>query len=623
MRFPERPKVKLPVLALAALSLLIGPALADPAQNGPWQTGLSLIGPAKYAAGYTHFDYVDPKAPKGGLVRLNSIGGFDTFNPILPQGEMADGLGLVYESLMTTALDDSQSAYGQIADAVAFPPDISSATYRIDPKAKWQDGTPVTPADVMWSFNELIKLNPNRQQYYQDVSKVAVTAPDQVTFFFSSTNNRELPVILGQLLVLPEHWWEAKDAAGKQRDIGASTLELPMGSGPYKMQSFSAGSSISYQRDPNYWAQNQPVGLGQNNFDEIRFEYFRDPDVAFEGFKGDQFDWWSENRAKRWATGYDFPAVQQKRVVQELFPQSYANMGLMVGFEPNLRLDKFKDPRVRHALLEAFDFESLNKTLFYGQYERINSYFFGLPFAAKGLPQGEELSILESVKDKVPPEVFTTPYENPVAGDPTKLRANLRTALELFGEAGYKLDGNRLVDAQGQQLGFEILLNGPTIEPVATAFQTNLKAIGIDVTIRTVDSAEYINRIRSRDFDMVYASWAQSLSPGNEQYFFFGSKAAADPDTSNYGGISDPGVDALINRVVFAKNRDELTAAASALDRVLLANYFVIPTYTLREERVARWDRFGHPATLPAYSTGFPTIWWYDEAKAEKTGKAQ
>ena len=611
--------MKLPVLALAlALSLGAAPAFADPAQNGPWLTALSLTNPdAKPLA--EHWDYVNPNAPKGGLARLNSIGGFDTFNPILPQGEPADGLGLVYQTLMTASFSDSNSSYPLIANAVAYPPDISSATFRIDPNAKWQDGTPVTPQDVVWSFQQEMKLNPNLQQYYQDVSKADVTASDQVTFTFSTKNNRELPVILGQLIVLPQHWWESKDASGKRRDIGASTLELPMGSGPYKLASFSAGSSISFKRDPSYWAASLPTEIGENNFDEVRYEYFRDPDVAFEGFKGDQFDWWSENRAKRWATSYDFPAVTDKRVVQELYPQTYADAGVMVGFIPNLRLDKFKDVRVRHALLYAFDFESLNKTIFYGQYERINSYFYGLPFASSGLPQGAELDDLNAVKDKIPPEVFTTPYTNPVAGDPTKLRANLSQALDLLTAAGYKLDGSRLVDASGKQLSFEILLNGPTIEPVATAFQTNLKSIGIDVSIREVDSAEYINRLRSRDFEVIYSGWSQSLSPGNEQNFFFGSKAAADPSTSNYGGIADPGIDALINQVVFAKDRDALMAATHALDRTLLAGYYIVPSYTLRKDRIAHWDRFSHPDTLPLYSIGFPEIWWYDAAKAEKT----
>jgi microcin C transport system substrate-binding protein len=361
---------KVAVVLAAMLAVPALPALADPAQNGPWLTQISLIDPD--AGPVTdHWDYVNPDAPKGGLARLYSLGGFDTFNPILPEGESADGLGLVYQSLMEPSLSDSSASYPLIASALAFPPDISSTTFRINPKAKWQDGSPVTPQDIVWSFEEEMKLSPNMQQYYQDVTRAEVTAPDQVTFSFSSTNNRELPVILGQLLVLPQHWWEGKDANGRQRDIGASTLELPMGSGPYKMKAFTPGSSITYERDPNYWAANEPTQLGENNFDEIRYEYFRDPDVAFEGFKGDQFDWWSENRAKRWATAYDFPAVQQKKVVQELFPQTFADNGVMVGFIFNVRLDKFKDERVRHALQYAFDIESLNKTKYYVQYERI------------------------------------------------------------------------------------------------------------------------------------------------------------------------------------------------------------------------------------------------------------
>ena len=615
--------MKAPLLAALALSLSVFPAFADPAQNGPWITALSLIDPDLKPL-TDHFDYVNPNAPKGGLARMVAFGGFDTFNPILPEGEPADGLGLVYQTLMTPSMSDSSSSFPLIASALAYPPDISSTTFKINPKARWQDGQPVTPQDVKWSFEELVKVNPDRQQYYQDVSKVEVTAPDQVTFFFSTKNNRELPGILGQIPVLAQHWWEGKDASGKQRDIGASRLEPPMGSGPYKLASFNAGSSITYQRDPNYWGAAEPTEIGQNNFDTIRYEYFRDPDVAFEGFKGDQFDWWSENRAKRWATAYDFPAVQQKKVIQELYPQTYADAGVMVGFIFNVRQDKFKDVRVRKALNYAFDFESLNKTLFYGQYQRINSYFYGTPLASSAdLPQGAELDDLNAVKDKIPPEVFATPYANPVNGDPAKLRGNLRQALDLLAQAGYKLDGNRLVDANGTQLSFEILLNGPTIEPVATSWQTNLKSIGIDASIRTVDSAEYINRIRSRDFEVTYNGWTQSLSPGNEQNFYWGSKAAADPGSSNYAGVADPGVDALINDIVFAKDRDALIAATHALDRVLLANAYIVPSYTNRNDRIARWDRFGHPENLPKYSIGFPEIWWYDEAKAEKTGKGE
>ncbi|MGN6102608.1 MAG: extracellular solute-binding protein [Devosia sp.] len=610
-------------LVLLAALALTAPAAADPAQNGPWHHATSLIGEPKYPEGFKHYDYVNPDAPKGGVARLSAMGSFDTFNPILPQGEPADGLGLVYETLMDRSLDEPSAEYGLLAEAVAFPPDISSATFRMNPRAKWQDGQPVTAEDVAWSFDELVKLNPSQAQYYHDVVKAEVTAPGEVTFTFDQKNNRELPNILGQLTVLPKHWWQGKDANGKPRDISAPSLEPPMGSGPYKVKSFNAGSTIVYARDPDYWGSGEPTRIGENNFDEIRYIYFRDLDVAFEGFKGDQFDWWLENRAKRWATAYGFPAAQQGKVVRELYPQPMAGSGVMVGFVPNLRHAQFQNPLVRKALNYAFDFEQLNKTIFYGQYERINSYFYGTPLASSGLPSGEELDILNSVKDKIPASVFTTPFVNPVGGDPTKLRANLREAVNLLAQAGYKLEGAKMVGPDGKQLGFEILLDGPTIEPVATAFQTNLQTIGINVTVREVDSAQYINRVRSRDFDMIYSGWAESLSPGNEQRDFWGSAAAKDNNTSNYAGIADPGIDALIDKVVFAKDRDTLIAATRALDRVLLAGSYVVPSYALRKERIAHWDRFSHAEHIPDYpddNVGFPIIWWYDEAKAARTG---
>ncbi len=606
-------------LALAAF-ILAGPVLA--AENGPWLTGTSLTGTPKHLSGFAHYDYVNPDAPKGGTVRQFANGTFDTFNPVPSQGQLGDGIGLVYESLLDASLDEDSTEYGLLADALAFPSDISSATFRMNPKAKWQDGQPVTAEDVVWSFEQWKALNPSQANYYHDVTKAEVTASDQVTFSFDVANNRELPNILGQLLILPKHWWQGTDANGKQRDISAGSQELPMGSGPYRIKSFNPGRTIIYERDPNYWAASEPSGVGQNNFEEIRYEYFLDPDVAFEAFKGDQFDWWNENIAKRWATAYDFPAVNDKRIIKELFPQSYANSGVMVGFVPNLRLPKFQDVRVRQALNYAFDFETLSRIRFYDQYDRINSYFYGTPLAASGLPTGAELEILNSVKDKIPARVFTTPYVNPVSGDPGKLRANLRTALELLQQAGYKLHGTKLVDAKGTQLSFEILLNGPTIQPIATAFQTNLTSLGIAASIRSVDSPQYTNRLRSRDFDMIYAGWAESLSPGNEQRDFWSSASASGGDTRNYGGVADPGVDALIDRLVLAKDRDTLVAATHALDRVLLANAFVVPSYTIRNDRIARWDRFDHPATLPAFAIGFPTVWWYDKDKAAKTGGA-
>lgn len=611
--------MRISTLALSLL-LAITPALA---QDRVWHHATSLIGEPKYAEGFKHFDYVNPDAPKGGTVRLSEMGGFDTFNPILPQGEPASGLGLVYETLTTSSEDELSTEYGAIAEASSFPDDYSSVTFRLNPRAKWQDGQPVTAEDVVWSFNKTTELNPSQANYYANVKKAEVTAPGEVTFTFDQTGNRELPKIMGQLLVLPQHWWEGTDPKGAKRDIRKPTLEAPMGSGPYKLATFSPGSSITYQRDPTYWAQSEGFAVGQNNFDQIKYEFFLDTTAEFEGFKGDEFDWWDENLALRWQGGYDFPAVADGKVIKETFENPYRSSGIMVGFVPNLRRTIFQDEALRQAILYAFDFEELDKLRFFGQYDRINSYFYGTELASSGLPEGDELNILNSVKDLIPPSVFTTPYSNPVSGDQTKLRGNLKAALDLLTGAGYTLTGSTLNDPSGKPVSFEILLNGPTIEPIATNFQTNLKRMGINASIRTVDSPQYIERVRSRDFDMIYTGWTQSLSPGNEQRDFWGSASAAQEDSRNYAGIADKGVDALIDKIIFATDRATLIAATKALDRVLLAHHYLVPTYSLRHARIARWDRFSHPEMLPEYSIGFPGTWWYDEAKAAKTGAAK
>ena len=612
-----------PLLAVGLILGLAVPALAQ-TQTGVWTHSFSTNGePPKYAADFTHFDYVNVDAPKTGIVRMGDMGGFDTFNPILPKGEAAGGLGLVYETLMTPSLDEVNTYYGLLAKELMIAPDYGAVTFRIDPSAKWQDGEPVTAEDVVWSFDKSKELSPNIAQYYANIVKAEVTTPGEVKFTFDVTDNRELPLILGQMLVLPKHWWEGTDADGKQRNIGESTLEAPMGSGPYELENFEAGRTITYKRDPDYWGVNQPTRVGTSNFEEYRIEYFLDLTVQFEAFKGDQFDWWAENQARRWATAYDFPAVADGRVIKELFPQDYADNGVLVGFIPNMRREKFQDERVREALNYAFDFEELSNTLFFNQYERIDSYFFGLPFRSKGLPEGEELDILNSIKDLVPPSVFTEPYTNPVSGDPAKLRENLRKALTLFNEAGYTLDGTRLVDASGNQFSFEILLNGPTIEPVAQNLVTNLAQIGVAATIRSVESPQYINRARTHDYDVIYSGWAQSFSPGNEQRYYFGSSSVDEEGSQNYAGIADPGIDQLIDMLINADDRATQEAVTMALDRVLLHHHYLVPSYTLRNSRIARWDRFSHPDPLPEFSSGFPTIWWWDEAKAAKTGGAQ
>jgi microcin C transport system substrate-binding protein len=619
--------LKLSTVSLA-LSLAVAGATVAVAQDdaGEWLHGSSLIEAPRYPPGFAHFNYVNPDAPKGGSARLSGVSPtFDTLNPILPKGVTADGLGLLYESLMVSAFDeyDISAHYGQIADGVRYPDDYSSVTYRINSNARWHDGEPVTVDDVVWSFEKLVELNPSQANYYAHVTGAEATGESEVTFTFDETGNRELPHIVGQLLVMPKHWWEGTDAGGRQRDIGESTLEPPLGSGPYRIGSVVAGRSITYERVPDFWGADLNVNIGQNNFDTLRYEYFRDLTVEFEAFKGDQFDFWAENEARRWETGYDFPAMQQGKIKKELVELEQVS-GVMVGFVPNLRRPIFQDQRVRRAFNLAFDFEELNRTIFFGQYERIDSFYYGIPLSWEGLPKGQELEILETVRDQVPPEVFTAEYGNPVNDSPQAIRDNLRRAVELMTEAGYRLEGNRMIGPDGKQVEVELLLNGPTIERVAIPYQRALERIGIKMTIRAADSSQFQQRVRTRDFDMIYTGWAQSTSPGNEQLDYWGSEAADVDSSRNYAGIKDPAVDALIRRLIFAKDREELIAATRALDRVMMAQQFVIPSYTILADRIAYWDRFGHPDyDKIRFTIGFPTVWWWDAEKAAATGGGQ
>lgn len=594
------------------------------AQEPVWRSGTATVGELKYQDGFARFDYVNPDAPKGGNVSLTAMGTFDTLNSLLAKGEIAAGIAsppsnnLIYERLMTPSLDEIASDYGLLAEAIAYPDDFGFVKFRLRPEAKWADGQPVTPEDVIFSFDKTKELDPQKEFYYKHVTKAEKTGEREVTFSFDEKNNRELPKIVGELLIVPKHWWEGKDAKGVQRDISKTTLEIPMGSGPYRIAAMSPGSTIRYELRDDYWGKNLNVNIGQNNFGSYTYSYYADLDVAFEAFRSGNADYWWENSARRWATSYQFPAVADGRIKLEVLDNDYRSSGVLVGFIPNLRREKFKDPRVREALNYAFDFEELKRTIFYNQYDRINSYFFGSELASSGLPQGRELEILNELKDQVPPEVFTTEYKNPVGGDQKLQRDNLRQAIALFKEAGYELKGNRMVNSKtGEPFGFEILLNGPTIEIVALPFAQSLKKIGVNVTVRTVDASQFTNRWRSRDFDMIYQGWGQSLNPGNEQAEYWGSSSAERDGSQNYAGISDPAIDALIRRVIFAKDRDDLIATTKALDRVLLAHHFVIPSYTGRYSRIAYSQRLQRPADLPKYSVGFPDIWWSNSATSQ------
>lgn len=588
----------------------------------PWRHALSLFGDIKYPAGFKRFDYVNPDAPKGGVARLISLGTFDNFNLAVAgiKGSLAPAAALIYETLMTRAQDEVATEYGGLAESAQHPDDFSWVTYRLRKEARWHDGKPVTPEDVIFSLETFKKQSPMYASYYRHVVKAEKVGEGEVKFTFDAPGNRELPTIVGELTVLPKHWWEGTDAQGRKRDVGATTLEPPLGSGPYKIGEFVAGRSIKLERVKDYWGANVPSQIGTNNFDELRFEFFRDNLVALEAFKADQADWIAENSAKQWATAYDFPAVAEKRVLKEEFPIN--DSGRMQAFAFNIRRDQFKDARLRRAFNYAFDFEEMNKQLFYGQYKRINSYFEGTELASSGLPEGRELAILQAVKDKVPPEVFTTAYQNPVGGTPEAVRANLREAAKLLKEAGFEVRDHKLVDSTGKPLSVEILVQDPSSERIALFYKPSLERIGIGTSIRLVDDAQYQNRLRSFDFDMIIDQWGESLSPGNEQREFWGSQAADMPGARNTIGIKNPAVDALIEKVIYAKDHGELVAATHALDRVLLWNFYLVPQFTYGFSRYARWDRFSHAEPLPKYGrSGLPALWWYDAEKAARIGK--
>ena len=609
--------------AAAVVAPAVGPLVLDSvarANEGEWRHGLSLFGDLKYPPGFKRFDYVNPNAPKGGAARLGGLGTFDNFNLVVSgvKGNASAGLNELYDTLVVASLDEVSAEYGLLAEAVSHPADFSSVIYRLRPEAKWHDGKPVTPADVIFSLQAFQKNHPMLSAYYRHVTKAEQTGEREVTFTFDGPGNRELPQIVGQLTVLPKHWWEGTDASGKKRDVTATTLEPPLGCGAYRIKEFVAGRTVVLERVKDYWARDLNVNVGRDNFDEIRFEYFRDSTVALEAFKGDALDWRSENSAKNWATAYDFPAVKDKRVVLEEFPNRAS--GRMQGFVLNTRREKFSDPRVRLALNYAFDFEEMNKQLFFGQYQRINSYFEGTELASSGLPEGQELAILETVRDKVPPEVFTKPFKNPVGGSPENVRANLREATRLLKEAGYEIRNQKLVNAKsGEQFTIEFLTSDPNSERFVLFYKPSLERLGITVSVRTVDEAQFTNRERNWDYDSIPMCGASRSRPAT-------SSAILEHDVRRSHGLAqlrrhqEPG-DRCADRARHLRQGSRRTYRRDrALDRVLL-NHYVVPQFTYNKTRAARWDRFGRPEKLPEYgSAAFPTIWWWDAERAAKTG---
>jgi len=593
-------------LALAlALAAFVQPARAE----SPVHTyyGLSLLGEPKYPADFKHFDFVNPDAPKGGEIRRAAMGSFDSFNPFIVKGDAAEGVGALFETLMIQSPDEPDASYGLLAQSVEIPEDKSWVAFNLRPEARFQDGTPVTAEDVVFTFNILTtKGDPQYALYYAGVAKVEAVGPLKVKFTFKNTTNRELPEILGQLPVLPEHYW-------KDKKFDETTLVPPVGSGLYKVDSFEVGRYVAYRRDPNYWGAKLPVRIGRDNWDVIRFDYYKEPNVAQIAFLAGAYDFKQEISAKVWATGYDTPAAKDGRIVKEQIPYNIPSG--MQCFVFNIRKTIFQDPRVREALGYAFDFEWDNKNLFFGQYVRTKSFFDNSELASSGLPSPEELKILEPFRGKIPDEVFAKPFTLPTTDGSGNNRANLRQADALLNAAGWVIkDGKRVNEKTGEALSFEILLDNPLFERLALPFAQSLKRLGVDARVRTVDSSQYVQRTQTYDYDMVLGAFGQSLSPGNEQRFFWGSAAADTPGSPNLVGIKNPVIDALIEELVAASSRQQLIYQTRALDRVLLWNYYVIPHFHLGAYRIAYWNRFSRPAVMPKYDLGFDT-WWIDPVK--------
>ncbi len=597
-------------LVLATASLPAARA-ADP--KPPLGHGLSMYGDMKYGPGFKHFEYANPAAPKGGDVRLAAIGTFDTLNPFVLKGVAAAGLGESFDTLMAGSADEPFTQYGLVAESIEVPADRSWVAFTLRPEARFHDGSPITVEDVVWTFEALkTKGHPFYRSYYAQVARAEKVGERKVRFSFAKGDNRELPLIVGQMAVLSRASWS-------KRDFEKTTLEPVLGSAAYRVESAEPGRSITYRRVKDYWGAKLPVNVGRDNVDTIRFDYYRDTTVALEAFKAGQYDFRQENVAKNWATAYTGPAIDRGLIKKEQIKNEVPTG--MQAYVFNERRPIFQDRRVRQALAHAFDFEWTNRHLFFGAYTRTRSYFSNSELASRGLPSPEELKVLEPFRGKAPDEVFTKEYEPPKTDGSGNIRDNVREALALLGAAGWTVKGQKLVNARGEPMQFEILGNDPSFERIALPLAKNLERLGVTARVRTVDTAQYQHRLDTFDFDLTTTVWAQSLSPGNEQRDFWHSETAGLPGSRNLAGIKDPAVDKLVDLVIQAPDRPSLVARTRALDRVLLWGHHVIPHWHIQAYRVAYWDRFSRPALSPKYSLGFDT-WWVDPKKeAELVGK--
>ncbi len=602
-------------MAAALLCVCLAGAHAQQANDGDIGIvrahAVALHGQPKYGPGFEHFDYANPTAPKGGSVRLAQIGTFDNLNPFILKGSSAAGLLNLFDTLTHHADDEAFTEYGLIAKEIRIPEDRSWVEFELRPEARFHDGSPITVEDVIFTLDVLKqKGHPfYRASYYANVVEAKRTGEHAVRFIFNTKHNRELPLIVGQMPILSKAYWSG-------RDFEETTLDPPLGSGPYRVESVNPGRSITYRRVKDYWGADLPVNAGRNNFDSIRHDYYRDATVALEAFKAGEYDFRIENIAKSWATGYDGPALERGLIVKEEIQHELPTG--MQGFVFNTRREIFRDRRVRWALAHAFDFGWTNQNLFHGAYTRTTSYFSNSELAARGLPGPEELAVLEPFRGRVPEEVFTQAYEPPRTDGSGNIRRNLRQALALLREAGWAVRDEQLVhEATGRPMRFEMMLVSPAFERVVLPFARNLERLGIDMRVRTVDPAQYENRVESFDFDMIVFARGQSLSPGNEQRAYWTTEAARTDGSDNLAGIRDPVVDELVELVINAPDRESLVHRTRALDRVLLWGHYVIPHWHIRAFRVAYWDKFDRPAVSPKYALGFDT-WWVDPAKASR-----
>ena len=556
----------------------------------------------KYAADFTHFEYVNPQAPKGGALRQAGFGSFDSLNPFINKGVAADDIGLIYDTLATSSLDEPFTIYGLLAEKIEKGPNNQWVRFHLRPEARFHDGEPVTAEDVVFTFETLISQGaPHYRGYYADVEKVVAETPRRVRFDFKHAGNRELPLILGQLPILPKHWWA-------ERDFGSTSLEPPLGSGPYRVERVQAGRSIRYARVEDYWGKDLAVNRGFYNFDQVVIDYYRDNTVALQAFKAGHFDYWLETSAKNWATAYDIEAVRSGRIIKDEIANH--NPQGMQGFIFNIRRERLQDVRVREALALLFDFEWTNRQLFNGAYTRTRSYFDNSELASSGLPDKQELALLEPIKNQIPAAIFERPFELPRTHGDGVIREQQRKAYKLLTEAGWKIQDDRMVDNLGQPVKLEFLLVQAEFERVLLPYKRNLADLGIELEIRRVDVSQYINRLRSRDYDMIVSGFGQSSSPGNEQREYWHSASADNPGSRNFIGLKDPAIDTLVEKLIAADSREELITRTRALDRLLLWGHYVVPNWHIKSWRVAYWNHLAHPATTPRSDIGLMT-WWH------------